>query len=411
MDVLDSARPRTMKRVRYCGGPSIGLHKWLLPTCSSNNIVSTHEQFRNRRVIGTYSGRSAIALACKLLGIGPGDEVLVPAYNCGTEIDAIIYTGAKTIGYQVSRRCEIDLADLFARKTKHTKVVYVISYFGWEPPLAELRRWCDEQGLFLIEDCALALFSRGETGLIGQLGDATIYSLPKTLGSIHGGLLSLPESNRCIIPDLILAARATLLSEILNSTKATLFRKLDQLRLYGPLQSILGQFKHSDAETENERPDMPASYYFAPQIHADRACHPLAARVGSSIDWQAIVHQRRQNYLQLFNALTESGNVTPLYQNLPEGVCPLSLPLLVSNRDACVAKLQAKGISAYPWWAGFHRSAIDWSQFPDACWLKRHLLTLPVHQGLKAHHISYMTKTLTNDINIAPFSLSGISSA
>ena len=108
-------------------------------------------------------GRSAVALACRLFGIGPGHEVLVPAYNCGTELDALLHSGAQVVGYQVSRKCEIDLEDLIGRRSARTRAVYFIHYFGWEQPMEELRRWCDDQGLLLIEDCALALFSKGSS--------------------------------------------------------------------------------------------------------------------------------------------------------------------------------------------------------------------------------------------------------
>lgn len=393
-----------MKRTRYCGGPSVGLPGWLHSSSPTHHLLSGHPQFHNRRVFGTYSGRSAIALACKLLDIGPGDDVLVPSYNCGSEIDAILHTGAKTIGYPINRRCEIDLTDLFARKTNQTKAVYVIPYFGWEPPLAELRRWCDAQGLLLIEDCALALFSNGESGKIGQLSDAAIYSLPKTLGFYHGGLLSLPASRAIEQPSLTPAGRSVLAAEIQQSTKATLFSALDQLGLYGALLSARRRRQVSEpsasAEPDDKSPDMPESYYYDPSIHAaDRGAHPRTIALAKSLPWQEIVQRRRANYLRLSKALTGMEGAVPLNQALPEGVCPLSFPLLVSNRDACVDKLQSKGIAAYPWWAGFHRNGIDWTQFPDACWLKRHLLTLPIHQGLNGRQIDYQAETAASVVD------------
>ena len=68
-----------------------------------------------------------MALACRLLGLEAGDEVLVPAYNCGTEIDALVYAGVKPVGYNVTRQCRIDLGDLMARKTDRTRAVSNLS--------------------------------------------------------------------------------------------------------------------------------------------------------------------------------------------------------------------------------------------------------------------------------------------
>jgi dTDP-4-amino-4,6-dideoxygalactose transaminase len=135
---------------------------------------------------------------------------------------------------------------------------------------------------------------------------------------------------------------------------------------------------------------MPGDYYFNPEIDADRGIHPWAYAAAGSVSWKGIVHRRRANYLRLASALGGIPGIKLLFDQLPPGVCPLSLPLLVSNRDARVNALNAKGIAAFPWWAGFHRNGIAWDQFPDACWLKRNLLTLPVHQGVDDQHLAYV---------------------
>jgi dTDP-4-amino-4,6-dideoxygalactose transaminase len=138
---------------------------------------------------------------------------------------------------------------------------------------------------------------------------------------------------------------------------------------------------------------MPDDYYFNPEMDADRGLHRQAWAVAGSVSCAETVCRRRRNYLRLAGALGGIRGVELLYPQLPEGVCPVSLPLLVSSRNACVEALQAKGIAALPWWAGFHRDRIDWSQFPEACWLKHNLLTLPVHQELDDRHSDYLAET------------------
>ncbi|MFT3868869.1 MAG: DegT/DnrJ/EryC1/StrS family aminotransferase [Nibricoccus sp.] len=383
-----------MKNALHCGAPSVSLHHWFRALQPSRHAVLQHDQFRDRYLIGTYSGRSAIALACKLLGLPPGSEILVPAYNCGTELDALVHAGAKLKGYSVSADCRIDFADLISRKTPNTRAVYIIHYFGWEQPMSDLRRWCDEQGLLLIEDCALALFSNGESNRIGRMGDAAIYSLPKTLGFAHGGLLSLPRTRVDRNPRLTPAGLSSLLTEIKSSTKTAILDSLEWFGLYGSLLSSLNRRNgRNGQEPETARPEMPESYYFDPGIHADRAIQPATFALASSFSPQEIVRRRRSNFLQLSKAFSGIEGMTPVYRTLPDSVCPLSFPLTVANRDASVEALQARGIAAYPWWAGFHRNGIDWSSFPDACRLKQQLLTLPVHQGLDDRHISYLADT------------------
>ena len=384
-----------VRRPLYCGGPAVTLTDWLGAGRALADPARSWPQLQDRSVIGTFRGRSAVALACRLLGIGPGHEVLVPAYNCGTELDAVRHSGARTVGYRVSRQCEIDLADLIARRSSRTRAVYLIHYFGWEQPMAELRRWCDDQGLPLIEDCALALFSGGASGRIGRTGDAVIFSLPKTLGFFHGGLLSLPASRAVETPRLTPPGIPTLLMEIRHSARALTLRGLESFGLYGALLSarLRLQRNHPTQGSDGAFPQLPEDYYFNPALDADRGLHPQAWTVAGSVSCAETVRRRRANYLRLAGALDGIQGVKPLFHQLPGGVCPLSLPLLVSNRDAYVEVLQAKGIPALPWWAGFHPDGIDWSQFPEACWLKHHLLTLPVHQDLDDRHLDYLAET------------------
>jgi perosamine synthetase len=379
----------------YCGGPFVRLRGWL---CSPHQPVklSNCAQFRDCHVIGTFRGRTAISLACDLLGIGPGHEVLVPAYNCGTELDALQHSGAQVVGYRISQNCQIDLDDLKSRKTNRTRAVYLIHYFGWGQPMAEIRRWCDDHGLFLIEDCALALFSEGAKGSIGRTGDVAIYSLTKTLGTWHGGLLTLPSGARAVpIPGLSPAGKGVLMEEIWHSVKPAVFRGLDLFGLYGALHSMRSTFRDNSKTSDDqiEYPGMPGNYYFNPDVDGDRAVHPQLWGLFNSLSCEEIVRRRRDNYLRLADALSRISSTKPLYKLLPAGVCPLSFPLLVANRDKCIKAFQARGIAAYPWWAGFHRSAIDWSQFPEACYLKRHVLTLPIHHALDDWHMEHVAET------------------
>lgn len=394
MEILGS--PYIVKDWLYCGGPCPSLYQWVNSASRSTTLLSSCAQFRDRQVFGTYSGRSAAALACKTLGLAAGDEILVPTYNCGTEIDALIYAGAKLVFYDVSRKCEIDLESLMARKTSRTRAVYLIHYFGWEQPMRLLRQWCDSQGLWLIEDCALALFSQGASGGIGQTGDAAVFSIPKTLGTLHGGLLSLSKAHPIQFSHLTPADRTTLRNEILHSARAAGLNVAESLGL----QRILFAARRRMGSKDQPQTDdatlspMPPDYYFDASRHANRSLHPRVLSMVRSVSITEIVARRRLNYLSLASALCDIPEVKLLYPQLAEGVCPLSLPLLVGNRSACIEALLAKGIAAHPWWAGFHRSGLNWSDYPDACFLKKHLLTLPVHQGLADDHMRYIATTV-----------------
>ena len=124
------------------------------------------------------SGRSACA---------PGAVVLCPSYNCGHEIEPLIRLGLRVRCYRVGGDLEVDLDDLRRRMDREVKAVLVTHYFGFGQPLDELKTLCDRRGVFLVEDCAHALFSDNASGDLGRAGDAAVYSIRKTLPLPNGG--------------------------------------------------------------------------------------------------------------------------------------------------------------------------------------------------------------------------------
>ena len=74
--------------LRHCGIPALTPWQWIRGLAGGGD-VRTWPELESHRTIWTYLGRTAIALAARALGLRPGDEVLAPAYNCGTEVDPL----------------------------------------------------------------------------------------------------------------------------------------------------------------------------------------------------------------------------------------------------------------------------------------------------------------------------------
>lgn len=83
------------------------------------------------------------------------------------------------------------MEDLGRRIGKRTRAVLCTHYFGFPQALKALRALCDEHSVYLIEDCAHALFSCSGDGYLGTWGDASVFSLRKTLPVPNGGALVL----------------------------------------------------------------------------------------------------------------------------------------------------------------------------------------------------------------------------
>ena len=90
------------------------------PGLSLGSLISRDPQgglpalFAGRRVSYSFNTRVAIRHACDLLRLNPGDEVLVPAYNCGSELDPLLDAGLTLRLYPVGRDARIDPAQIAA---------------------------------------------------------------------------------------------------------------------------------------------------------------------------------------------------------------------------------------------------------------------------------------------------------
>ena len=147
--------------------------------------------FAGRRVSYSFNTRIAIRRACDILGLKPGDEVLVPAYNCGSELDPLLEAGLVLRLYPVDRATQIDPDELARRITPRSRAIYLTHYFGFlHPNTAAIRKLCDDHGLWLIEDCALSLLS-GASPAEGRAGDIALFCFYKLFPVLGGGALVL----------------------------------------------------------------------------------------------------------------------------------------------------------------------------------------------------------------------------
>jgi len=347
-------------------------------------------QLTDGEVVLTPSGRTAIALAAHTWNLGPGDDVLVPAYNCGAEIDPIVSRGARPVLYRVDEHAAIDHDDLLQRVTHRTRAVYVTHYYGWPQRLTALAAWCRQRQILLLEDCALALFSAGPDGPLGAHGDAVIFSFRKTLGLSEGGALVLRRGALNALPHRRRAQYTALVQPSLSLLRNSILQHADGLRCYPLAARLTGSRRRSSVSDSSVRGrrDIPARYYFN-QATSPRRISRLSAGLLHSVKPETVVARRRSNCTRLLQAIAGLPGVNPLFDDVPPGVCPLSLPILVQDRPRWRHELALRRITSIPWWSGYHRD-LPWDAFPEACALKDQLLGLPVHHDLTPAHIDYL---------------------
>jgi dTDP-3-amino-3,4,6-trideoxy-alpha-D-glucose transaminase len=136
--------------------------------------------------IGVANGTEALTIALRALGVGPGDEVVVPSFSFYASAEAIPPTGARAVF------CDVDPATFCvtpdtvrAALTPRTKAVIAVHLFGNVAPVAEI----EALGVPVLEDAAQALGSTGAAGRPGALGTiATLSFYPsKNLGAFGDG--------------------------------------------------------------------------------------------------------------------------------------------------------------------------------------------------------------------------------
>lgn len=137
--------------------------------------------------IGVANGTEAITIALRALGVGPGDEVVVPSFTFWASAEAIPPTGAVPVFCDVDPvTCCATPETVAAAVTPRTKAVIVVHLFGNVAPVRAIRERC---GVPVLEDAAQAAGSEGPDGRPGALGDVATFSFypSKNLGAFGDG--------------------------------------------------------------------------------------------------------------------------------------------------------------------------------------------------------------------------------
>jgi dTDP-4-amino-4,6-dideoxygalactose transaminase len=159
--------------------------------------------------VAVSSGTAALHLACAALGLGPGDEVIVPAFTFLATAHAPRYVGANPVLADVvsPEYPNLDAADVERRITPRTKAVIAVHMCGYAADTDALLALCREHGLSLVEDAAQGFGAavgadRTPAGVAGAVGCLSFFSKKQ---------LSLGEGGMVLTADAAVADRVRLL--------------------------------------------------------------------------------------------------------------------------------------------------------------------------------------------------------
>jgi perosamine synthetase len=146
-----------------------------------------------RHGVACASGTSALHLALATLGIGPGDEVIVPTFTMIATANAVSYTGAVPVLVDAEPvTCNLDVDQLAAKVTARTRAVVVVHTYGHPADVEPVLELARRRGLAVVEDAAEAHGATYHGRRVGSFGDAAVFSFygNKIVSTGEGGMVT-----------------------------------------------------------------------------------------------------------------------------------------------------------------------------------------------------------------------------
>lgn len=205
--ILGGSPVRDLKRKPYPQYPKITqeeieavvqvLKEGHISSLRGSKVKEFEKAFANyigvKHAIATSSGTTALHVAVAACGIGPGDEVIVPAYTFTSTATAVLMQCAIPIFADIDLETyTIDPEDIKRKITERTKAIIVVHLFGCPAKMDEILEIAQEHNLYVIEDCAQAIGAEYKGKKVGSLGDIACFSFyeSKNMMTGEGGMIT-----------------------------------------------------------------------------------------------------------------------------------------------------------------------------------------------------------------------------
>jgi dTDP-4-amino-4,6-dideoxygalactose transaminase len=293
-----------------------------------------------QHAVGLASGTDALIIALRAAGIGPGDEVIVPAYSFFATAGAVLHVGATPVFVDITADTYlIDPNLLPAALSEHTRAIIPVHLYGQAADMDRILDFARAHNLIVIEDNAQAFgaeYKDRKTGSIGDLGCLSFFPSKNLGGYGDGGML--------VTNDTELAQQARILRthgwqkkyfpEILGYNS-----RLDEL------QAAILRVKLKYVDNWNQLRRQVASWY-------DQALSKIGIQPPVVAPNQTPVYHlymvRFQNRSQVQQALKEAGIASEIYYPQPMHQCQPCVGLPLPLKGLPVSEQASKEILALP---------------------------------------------------------------
>lgn len=340
---------------------------------------------RVEHAIAMTSCTTALHAGLLARGIGPGDEVIVPAFTWVATANVVELVGAKPVFIDVRRdTCNLDVDALASKITARTKAIIPVSLFGVTAPMHDVMRVADEKKLFVMEDCACAVGTFLDDKHAGTIGHCGAFSFHprKSITTGEGGMF--------VTNDAALAQAVRVIRDHGASTS-------DLQRHLGPRSYVLPEF--SVVGSNYRMTDFQGS---------------LGVEQMKRLEWILAERSRRaRRYDELLAKSvphvkpphvpvgTRHGYQAYVTWFAPEEPSLANVKTLHERRNAVMDKLQHAGVATRPGTHAVHmldfyakKYGITPEDFPGAYLADRLTLTLPLYAQMTDAEQDYVVAEL-----------------
>jgi dTDP-4-amino-4,6-dideoxygalactose transaminase len=305
----------------------------------------------------------------RALGFEEGDVILMPMYNHGSEIEALLRAGIICRFYEVGDTLEPDEEKLQELLDTRVRALFLIHYLGFPQHAARWREWCDDRGLLLIEDAAQAWLSSRDGAPVGSHGDLSIFCLYKTFGLPVGAAVISRRP-----PDVPQNSRRLGLGDLARRHVTYMAQR------WGWFGELRRRLSGSSAESSNlevipEQEFDLGGPEFAPYATTQYVLRRLADNTAQ--------RKRAANYNFLLERL--SPFVPKPFAKRPVWASPFAFPIQHNRSTELVHSLTRQNVCAGRLWPCRHPT-LTRTDIVEAE-LRRSVVILPVHQELRARDL------------------------
>lgn len=301
--------------------------------------------------VGVNSGLDALTLAVRALGIGAGDEVLVPANTYIATVLAITANGATPVFVEPDEYFTIDAAKIEDAITERTKAILVVHLYGQATKMDDVCRIAKAHGLHLLEDCAQSHGARFGGTMTGAFGDAGCFSFypTKNLGAFG-------DAGAVVTDDAELARTLRMLRNYGSEKKyynklVGVNSRLDELQA-ALLHTKLGHLDELIAERER----IAAAYLDG--MHNPAVKLPKTRANANHVWHQFVVQTEDRDGFQQY--LADHGIKTVIHYPIPPHLAECYESLGHKSGDYPIAEKMAKTVLSLPMFNGMREEEVQY---------------------------------------------------